>query len=334
MRIHQALLCSAILVLLISCTGQAFSNPASTTIPLRLGIQTTPIASIPIIAYSNGYFAEQGLAVDLQIFTAGTFALQTLLAGSLDVATPAEVPPTLALLQGNTGFVILAQGVQKTTNDIRVVVRDDGTATSPEEYFAAKKRKLATSFGGGPEFFTYNFLKLHNISAEHVELISQKPEDMPVALASGSVDAISIFEPYAYFAEQQTPNTKSFIDDGIYSELYVFAFSKNYLKNNPVAGEKFLRASIKAEEFIKNNPEQAKSIVSNFTKLDPKVLDAIWQRFDFAVVLTPKLAQYMQQEAVWARETGKVPATATLPPSETFIDPTVLRSIKPEAVQI
>ena len=192
MKVHQALLCSVILVLLISCTGQASSSPVSSTIPLRLGIQTTPIASIPIIAYSNGYFAEQGLAVNLQSFT----------------------------------------------------------------------------------------------------------------------------------------------DEGIYSELYVFAFSKNYLKNNPAAAEKFLRASIKAEEFIKNNPTQAKSIVSNFTKLDPKVLDAIWQRFDFAVVLTPKLAEYMQQEAVWARETGKAPATATLPPTETFIDPTILRSIKPEAVQI
>ena len=69
---------------------------------------------------------------------------------SVDMATPAEIPPTLALLRVIQGkFVIIAQGVKSTDGEVRMVVRSDSTSDSPNGYFTSKKRRIATSFGGG-----------------------------------------------------------------------------------------------------------------------------------------------------------------------------------------
>lgn len=305
-------------------------------IPLVLGIQTAPAIALPMVAYDLGFFKEEGLDVKLQEFTAGKFALQALIGGSIDVVTPAEVPPTLALMQGNAGsFIIVAQGVEKTINEVRVVARIDNGLSSPHEYFTAKKRKLATSFGGGPEFFTHQFLKKFDISLDDVELISQKPEDMPAALSSGSVDAVAIFEPFAYFAEQKAGGTVTFSDDALYSELYVYVVSEDFIRKSPPDTiDRLLRALVKAELFTRQHPAEAKQIVIAHTKLDKEVLDAIWDSFDFKITINPRLLEYMSAEARWAVETGKVPPDARLPPFQEFINDSYLRRVRPESVLI
>jgi len=323
------------LIMMSSC-GSKVPSDSSRSIPLILGIQTAPVAAVPIVAYERGFFKEEGLDVALQEFTAGKFALQALLSGSVDVATPAEVPPTLALLQGHSGkFVIIAQGVKSTDGEVRMVVRSDPSSDSPANYFTSKKRRIATSFGGGPEFFTYDFLKRYNISPDDVELLNLKPEDMPAALASGSVDAVAIFEPFAYFSENLTKGSVSFRDDALYSELYVFAVSKAFLAKSPSdAPDRILRALIKSERSITEDPEGSKDIVARYTHLDKGVLDAIWGSFDFKVVLDSSLVENMVREADWARETGKVPKNAVLPQVDDFIDPAPLSRVRPASVSL
>ncbi|MEK6960627.1 MAG: NrtA/SsuA/CpmA family ABC transporter substrate-binding protein [Nanoarchaeota archaeon] len=342
-QLHQSFTHAMIILALIvmsSCSlgvaPDGAPSDSSSPIPLILGIQTAPVAAVPIIAYERGYFKEEGLDVDLQEFTAGKFALQALLSGSVDMATPAEVPPTLALLQGHSGkFVIIAQGVKSTDGEVRMVVRSDSTSDSPNDYFTSKKRRIATSFGGGPEFFTYDFLNRYNISRDNVDLLNLKPEDMPAALSSGSVDAVAIFEPFAYFAENLTKGSVSFHDDSLYSELYVFAVSTAFMeKSPPDAPDRILRALIKSENFIADDPEGSKDIVSRYTHLDRGVLDAIWDSFEFKVVLGSSLVDYMAREATWARDTGKVPNDAVLPEASVFIDSAPLIRVRPASVSL
>jgi NitT/TauT family transport system substrate-binding protein len=335
MRANRIISLVLLALFVIGCAQQSPQSASGET-TVRLGIRNAPADTLAWVAYEKGYFKEEGLDVQVSEFTAGVYALQALLAGSIDVATPAEVPPTLALLQGNTNrFVIVAQGVESTIDEVRVVARRDGTLETPEEYFKSKKRKLATSLGGGPEFFTYNFLKKNNISGDEVELIGQKPEDLPAALASGSVDAVATFEPFAYFAEKKTKDAITFRDTKLYSEIFTVVFNKDFIeKNAPDTTRKFLRALKKAERFTQEHPEEAKQIVVARTKIDKETLDAIWETFEFRVVLTPQLVEYMRAEERWAKETGKVPEDATLPPLQEVIDIEPLKSISPESVRI
>ncbi|MCH7883453.1 ABC transporter substrate-binding protein [Patescibacteria group bacterium] len=300
---------------------------------VTVGIQTSPAMALVMVAKDKGFFAAQGLDVELKEFTGGKFALEAFLGGSLDFSISGELPVTLAVLQGNT-FVVPAQVVRETKNEVRVVARRDGDLETPEAYFKAKKRTLATSFGGGPEFFTFEFLNKLGIHEDQIEIISQKPGDMPAALISGSIDAIAIFDPFAFIAERQMGEKAiTFTDEDIYSELYVIE-AKESVRENPVILKKFLSGLLEAEKFTKENPEEAKKIVIAYTMLNKETIDGIWNNFDFRIALTPQLLEIWKREAQWAIDTGKVRKETVIPDFRDIIFAAPLKNIAPHAVEL
>lgn len=279
---------------------------------ITIGIQTSPAMATVMVAKNMGFFKKQGLNVELKEFTAGKFALAAFLARSLDYSISADVPVTLATLSGNK-IIVPAQVVKKTINEVRVVVNNENKNLNQEEYFKSKKRKLATSIGAGPEFFTYEFLNSIGIKNDEIEIISQNPKDMPISLISGSVDAIAIYDPFAFFAEKGLGSLATTYTNGnIYSELYLLEANENVLKDDYEI-KKILQALIEAENFIKTNPKESKEIVMIYTGLNMETIDAIWSSYDFSIALTKQLLENFKKETDWAKKTGKVKLDSEIP---------------------
>jgi ABC-type nitrate/sulfonate/bicarbonate transport system substrate-binding protein len=325
------LLTSAVFLAVLVTTSGCERAPAERP-KVRIGIQTSPAMALVMVAKDRGYFEAEGLDVELQGFTAGKFALQAFLGGSLDFAVAGEVPVTLASIQGNRVSVV-SQVVKETRNEVRVVARRDST-TTPAAYFGAKRRKLATSFGGGPEFFTYNFLKEYGISSGDVQLVPLKPEEMPAALRSGSVDAISIFDPFAYIAEQLMGDEGITFTGSLYSEFYVLVSRPDDVTRRRTEIEALLRALRRAEQHIQQNPQDAQRVVVGYTKLTQDVVGGIWNNFVFAPALTPKLIEVMNAQAAWAEEKGDVPAGSPRIDFRSVVEPGPLRAVAPATVTV
>jgi len=313
------------LILLCSCATNTSRN-------VTIGMQVSPAMTLVMVAKDGGFFQKEGLDVELKQFTAGKFALQAFLSGAIDYAISGEVPVALATLQGNQTRVI-TQVVESTVNEVRMVARRDDSLTNPTQYFSTKRRRLATSFGGGPEFFTYRFLKHYGIPAAKVEIISQKPEDMPAALATGSVDAVAIFEPFAYFAEKRTAGQEVvFSDPSLYSELYVLNARPDQIAKSTETVEAVVRALVNASAAITKDPESAKQALQRYTKLNRDVVDAIWPSFVFRPALTQKLLDDWAAETDWAKDTGKVPADSKAPDFHSILEPRFLQKVSPSMV--
>jgi NitT/TauT family transport system substrate-binding protein len=300
---------------------------------VTVGIQTSPAMALVMVAKDKGFFEKDGLDVELKEFAAGKDALAAFLGGSLDFSISGDVPVTLAALAGNK-FVVPAQVVGRTKNEVRVVAKKEAGLDTADSFFKAKKRKLATSMGGGPEFFTYEFLNKLGITKDQIEIVAQKPGDMPAALMSGSVDAIAIFDPFAFIAEKQLGDTSmTFTDEGVYSELYVIE-AKESVKQDSATLEKLLQGLVAAEQFTKDYPDEAKTIVIKYTKLDKETVDGIWDSFDFRIALTPQLLEYWDREARWAKDTGKIKPETVTPNFRDIIFDTPLKKISSSAVEL
>jgi ABC-type nitrate/sulfonate/bicarbonate transport system substrate-binding protein len=301
---------------------------------LTVGIQVSPAMTLVMVAEDKGFFDKAGVDVEIKEFTAGKFALQAFLGGSLDIAVSGEVPVTLSTLQGNK-FRVLAQVVEKTINECRVVVQKEEGLDTAEKYFLSQKRKLATSFGGGPEFFTYNFLKKHSIADDKIELISQRPEDMPAALSSGTVDAISIFDPFARIAEVSMGDKGlTFADADIYSELYVVDVMQKTIDEKPEQLMAFLKGLYDAQFYIKDHPDESKEVLIKYTKLDRDIVNDIWDNFVFKPAINNLFIDYTTAEAKWAIEKGTFPAGTQIPDFRLILYPDFLKKIDPKAVEI
>jgi len=290
--------------------------------------------ALVMVAEDEGFFDREGVNVTIKEFTAGKFALQAFMGGSLDFCVSGEVPVILATLQGSELRVVTSV-VRDTTNECRIIVRkDDSTSDGPEAYFKAGRRRLATSFGGGPEFFTHEFLRAYNIPLDSVELVSMAPQDMPAALRSGSVDGIAIFDPFAYIAEElMGDQAVTFEDEKVYSEFYVISASKQQFEEHPERIEAILRALNSAAKFMDSDPERSKEIVAKYTKLDPEVIEGVWPSFDFAAWLPQELLDVWGRQVDWAIEQGKVPSAVKRPDVRSIVDAEWLRRVRPEAVE-
>ena len=301
---------------------------------VSIGIQTSPAMTLVMVAKEKGFFKAEGADVDLKEFTAGKFALQAFLAGAIDFAVSGEVPVCLASLQGNQ-IRVVTQVVETTVNEVRVVALKEPGVTDPRNYFNLKKRRLATSFGGGPEFFTHTFLRHNQISTQQVEIVSQRPEDMPAALEARSVDAIAIFDPFAFIAEKRLGDKAiTFADPSLYSEFYVLNARPEQVQNNPQVIEALLRALLRAANFISEKPNEAKQIMQRYTKLDSDVVDGIWANFSFRPALVQKLIDYWNAQAIWALETGKVSPGTRIPDFRRIVDDRFLKRLDPARVRL
>ncbi len=311
-----------------------FQKPKPTELKhVTVGIQTSPAMALVMAAKDKGFFEKQGLDVELKEFAGGKDALAAFLGGSLDFSISGDVPPTLSILAGNK-FVVPAQVVGRTKNEVRVVAKKEVGLDTADKFFKAKKRKLATSIGGGPEFFTYEFLNKLGITKDQIEIVAQKPGDIPAALISGSVDAIAIFDPFAFIAEKQLGDKSiTFTDESVYSELYVIE-AKQSVKQDSATLEKLLKGLVAAEKFVKDNPEEAKTIVIRYTKLDKETIDRIWNSFDFRIALTPQLLEYWNREAQWAKDSGKVKPETVTPNFRDIIFEAPLKKVSSSAVEL
>ncbi len=304
---------------------------------VTVGIQVSPAMTLLMVAKDEGFFAHQGLDVELKEFTAGKFALQAFLGGSIDFAVSGDVPVCLAGLQGNQ-IRVVTQVVEKTINEVRIVALKDqkaGDTSDARKFFKGRKRKLATSFGGGPEFFTYSFLRHNQVADKEIEILSQRPEDMPASLATHSVDAISIFDPFAFIAEKKLGDQAvTYTAPDLYSELYVLDAKPEQIEKSPEVIEALLTALVQAEGFIAQNPDKAKQIMQRYTKLDTDVVEGIWQNFSFKTALDQKLIDYWNAEAIWARETAKVTPGTKIPDFKGFVASEFLKKVHGTAVKL
>ncbi|MBI1804083.1 MAG: ABC transporter substrate-binding protein [Ignavibacteriae bacterium] len=306
--------------LLIGCTN----SQRNTAQQLTVGIQNSPSNSLVIVASKKGFFDTTKVKVIVKEFSAGKLALQALLgqAGDLDVAVSAETPIALSSLGGNKLKVITQ--IVNAKNECRVVARQDGDLKTPESYFN-KPRKLTTSQGGSPEWFTYNFIKQFKLDKSKIEVIAMLPENMPVALSNGAVDAISIFDPYARLGENELREKGvTFYNTGITS-YYVMSVKENTLSQKSEALKELIKGLLGAQEFIKNNPDEAKQIVAVQTKLDIAILNQTWSNYTFSVGLDANLVDLCVAEANWAIETGKYPQGTAIPNFKEIIYPGILK---------
>ena len=179
-----------------------------------------------------------------------------------------------------------------------------------------------------------SFLSTRGIGRKEVKIIDMKPNEMPDALIKGKVDAVSTWNPtLKHLQKGLGDNGLIMYDETIYSETFCVAAWQEFIKKHPEAIKKVLRALIRAETFVKQNPEESRRLVAEFIKTDKALLDEIWDSYDFRVTLDQSLLVSLEDQTRWALK-NRLTGGTDMPNYLDFIYFDGLRSVKPEAVRI
>jgi sulfonate transport system substrate-binding protein len=96
---------------------------------------------------------------------------------------------------------------------------------------------------------------------------------------------------------------------------------------------KFLKAIVKAENFIRQNPQEAQKIHANLSKTDLETTKLLWDMVDFDLSLSESLLTTMEGEAKWLIR-KQIYKTTEIPDFMNFFYFDALEKVKPLGVQV
>lgn len=313
----------ALVLFLSGGTKQALASDATITYAMPI-----TVAAIPVyVAAEKGFWAEEGLNVKPQMFSAGRLALDALLSGNAQVMSVSETPLVHAMLQGHPIYIVATVTRHQETKFIGR--RDHGIANTDD----LKGKTVATLPGTNSDYFMYRLLQAHHIEKSNINIVSLQPPDMVAALVRSDIDGYFAWEPHIYYAQQQLGTNAIVIrPDDLYYGRHCVAMNQAFVQKNPEIVVKLLRGLIKAEAYVRAHPDDAKAIVAKYTNTNVAAIDSLWSEYDVRVELGEQLLDILGAEARWvATQDG---STAGILSLRSFVYTDGLAKVRPESVTI
>jgi len=175
----------------------------------------------------------------------------------------------------------------------------------------------------------YRWLAAHNIKTTDVEIVQLDASALSQAFAQGNIDAMFAWEPYNYNASSKIPTLSESWTTELYSGRHTVVMNTDYLQKNSIVAERVIRGFIKAEEYIKNYPEDAKKVVMEKTGMSDVALNKLWGEYIYKVQLDDKFLNIINDESSWIKSsTGK---SSTVDVTK-LVNPTYLRNVNSSLV--
>jgi NitT/TauT family transport system substrate-binding protein len=171
--------------------------------PIKIGYLPISGSAPLFLAQEKGYFAEQGLEVELIPFRTGSEMIVLLSTGQLDLGAGNGGAAMFNALASDfsiklvAGFIQLPEDNENAT--IFLVVRkalfDSGEVTEVAD-LAGRKITINT-LRGTSEYLVAQALAQAGLSLDDVEMVVLPLPEIPPALANGAVDGAYLFEPFS-----------------------------------------------------------------------------------------------------------------------------------------
>jgi len=238
---------------------------------LKVGHLLVPGQAKIFIAQDLGYFAEQGLDVELVEFSNSADGLAALRAGKLDFGTFGATAPLFHIAKG--ADIRIVGGIH---NEDAALIATPEKAAQIKTVADLKGRKIAVvRLSSGDAALRGRLQELGIDPSKDVQIFELKsPPAVIEAVRSGEVDAGTVWEPHIVRAQEAgltvVARSHDLIPGHPCCRLVVQA---SEVTEHPQVIEGFLTALLKAEKYGHDNREGAVDIITKHLKLDRHIIE-------------------------------------------------------------
>lgn len=261
---------------------------------------------LTLIAKERGEFekllAKDGIKVEwLGPFPNHAPTLQAVTGGSADFGFGGSTTPALAAVIAGSPLVF----TQFVIYDPRTtaIIAKDGSGINKVEDLVGKS--VAVNRSGLGEFLLIAALEKHKIDRSAVKFVYLNPPDAAPALASGKVDAWSMWSPGVDIASQEYKAHNVFLegrDLDFQIDFSSYLTSRKFATDNPDI-VRAVNAAFQAEaKWVNQNSSETEHIVQKRTNYSDQVRDefiALKRQYRVLPVTDSKFIGELQQAADW-----------------------------------
>jgi NitT/TauT family transport system substrate-binding protein len=256
-------------------------KPIAPPVKLTVGIIAAMFDAISIIAAEKGYFAEEGLDVEIKAFPGSGEAAQALAIGAIDALASGPNPMIFNSRQRKIDMTIVASAGQHSPGhgSISFVLRRDlvesGRYKTPADL---KGMKIASGLAAPSSWFVSELARRSGVGPRDFEIVQLGLPNVVAGLGNKSIDGGCINEPHATQVLKRVNGVRIMSMDQFkpnFPNGYLM-FAASLTKKNPEAGRRYLVAYMRAlrhyrEAFITKTRDSA-DIVALLKKYNMTVL--------------------------------------------------------------
>jgi ABC-type nitrate/sulfonate/bicarbonate transport system substrate-binding protein len=302
--------------------GLAMFAPCAHAAPLTLAVSSGPVSLPVYVAQARGLFKEEGLELALRSCTSGRECYGWLADGQVDVATAAELQ-VVAGAATRHDLAIVAT-ISASSYQIKLVARRSAHVMEAPQ---VRGKRIGTVPGSSAQYFLDSWLVFNDIQPDAVHLVGLAPDQLVPALEARDIDAVVIWEPLAAQAAQALGGDAiTFASPRVYTQHFNLVSSRTTIARRDADIARLLRALVKAQHIIEDEPAAARALLAERLHLAPAVAATVMEGQDYRVRLDQSLVTTMQGEARWLKRAGGSSGAGAA-----AVD--VLRSIDPAPLQ-
>jgi ABC-type nitrate/sulfonate/bicarbonate transport system substrate-binding protein len=256
------LLVSAIVPLAAACAGSSKAEAGTTKITFMAGFR--PQANLPFVAAyvakEQGFFAEEGLDVDIQHASGADEHLKLLLDKRVQFVTGTAAQ---AVRRAHEGLPTVAVALFGQRGDQGYVVRADSGIAKPADF---RGRTVGFKAGVVPAELEA-MLKTAGLTRKDVKLVSVGFD--PREFIDGKVEVYPVFlnnEPDTIRKAGVNINVIDPHAHGVPTLGLTYLAHRDTLSQDPKLVERFLRATLRGVQWTQEHPDEAVDIVLKYAK--------------------------------------------------------------------
>ena len=232
------------------------------------------------LARDLGYFAEEGLDVEIKSFESGVQVLRGGIAGDIDVVGSSSEPVVAAIAQGANLKVIYSYAHALT---VSLVVQD--AIRTPADLRG--KNMGIQDVGAFREMMSRVLLKQAGLTPEDVHYVPVASANYIQGLLSGQIDTAVLHVDQALNAQSRQAGLHQLVNlwEMLPTYFYgAFIISPDKMRDNPTLAPSFVKAVMRAHRFMYANRDKTIEMASKLTNVPPEVLGPAYDQLTAAGV--------------------------------------------------
>lgn len=309
---------AAVVLAILAGAGSVMFSTDPPPSPLRIAVAHRNASASVYVALDKGFFAEEGLAVELIEPATAAEGVAAMFTDGADITVAPQMPVILAALERRP-LAILAS-VAHSENRVGLVLRPDVGGLKD-----LRGRKVGMTAGTNSELLLRMLLRDAGMAMTDIVVVDLPPGEMQEALAAGSVEAVSAFNPFLAETMAKVQGSRIVTGNGRFIDVWMMLSSQDFIDTNPERVQKALRAMLKATKHLHANPEESREIAAKHGA----GIGGDWNHADFRLRLVDFLPRTLANDAELLVE-----QLEAVPDFPSLIYSAPLRTVAPEAVSL
>lgn len=262
----------ALALVLTACapasTPAPTQGPAPAPVTLRTGYIPVIFFAPLYLGIERGYFAAEGITLELTPIQSGNDAIVQLAAGNFDVALGGANAGLFNAVHKGLKFQIVAPLHSERpplTTPLIISAKNDTIKTVAD---LRGKKVAVNALGAGTEYWLNEALKTGGLTMADIQLEAMPFPNIAAALDSGQLDAAVMSEPFVTTAADKGL-VKILKNDYINGFTATYVFMSALATERPEVARGFLRAYIKASRELQGDymTDELAGILEKYTKV-------------------------------------------------------------------